>query len=44
MLAGIRWVLGDVPGSAAPNPEVDAAQVEKGNVDVAAKLAAYRSP
>jgi uncharacterized protein len=40
MLAGIRWVLGQVPGSATPNPEVDAAQVEKGNADVAAKLAA----
>ena len=41
MLGGIRWVLGQEPGSAAPNPEVDAAQVAKGNADVAAKLAAF---
>jgi type 1 glutamine amidotransferase len=41
MLGGIRWVLGQEPGSATPNPEVDAAQVEKGNMDVAAKLAAF---
>jgi hypothetical protein len=39
MLGGIKWVLGQEPGSATPNPEVDAAQVEKGNADVAAKTA-----
>jgi uncharacterized protein len=44
MLAGIRWVMGQVPGSATPNPEVDAAQVEKGKADVAAKLAGYSAP
>ena len=41
MLGGIRWLLGQVPGNATPNPDVDAAQVAKGNADVAAKLAAF---
>lgn len=41
MLGGIKWILGLEPGSATPNPEVDAAQVEKGNADVAAKIAEH---
>jgi uncharacterized protein len=41
MLGGIKWMLGLVSGSATPNPEIDAAQVEKGNADVAAKLAEF---
>jgi hypothetical protein len=39
ILGGIKWILGQEAGSATPNPEVDAAQVEKGNADVAAKTA-----
>jgi type 1 glutamine amidotransferase len=37
MLGGIKWVAGKEPGSATPNPEVSAAEVEKGNAAVAAK-------
>jgi len=39
MLGGIKWVLGLAPGDATPNPEVSAAQVEKGKADIAAKTA-----
>jgi hypothetical protein len=39
MLGGIQWVLGQVRGDATPNPEVSAAELEKGKADVAARRA-----
>jgi uncharacterized protein len=41
MLGAIKWELGLVPGDATPNPQLSAAELEKANADVAAKLAEY---
>jgi uncharacterized protein len=37
ILGGIKWILGQSPGNAAPNPDVSATELEKGKADVAAK-------
>jgi type 1 glutamine amidotransferase len=38
--AAIKWIRGDIKADATPNPEVSAAQREKGKADLAAKLEA----
>jgi type 1 glutamine amidotransferase len=37
LLGGIRWILGQEPGDATPNPEVSAAQEEKAKRDAGGK-------
>ena len=39
ILGGIKWILGQVPGDAKPNPDVSAAELAKGKADIAAKTA-----
>jgi type 1 glutamine amidotransferase len=41
MLGGIKWILGLEPGSAKPNPELEAPEIEKGKAAVAAKTADF---
>jgi type 1 glutamine amidotransferase len=43
LLGGIKWILGLEPGSATPNPEIEAVLVEKGKADAAAKLAEFEA-
>ncbi len=43
LLGGIQWILGLEPGSATPNPEIEAPLIEKGKADVAAKLAEFNT-
>ena len=41
MLGGVKWILGLEPGSAKPNPELEAPEIEKGKAAVAAKTAEF---
>jgi type 1 glutamine amidotransferase len=41
MLGGIKWILELEPGSAKPNPELEAPEIEKGKAAVAAKTAEF---
>jgi hypothetical protein len=41
MLGGVKWILGLEPGSAKPNPELEAPEIEKGKAAVAAKAAEF---